>query len=242
DYVSAGVAFDKVAVHLPDGTLVAEVPSPKLAAGYPANLGIGRPALHKVLGERTIAEGAEVRLGVTASALVDDGSGVEVTFSDGSSGRCAIVVGSDGVYSDTRRQILPDVPAPEFTGQAVWRYNFPRPADLDALHVYNGPTGIGLVPISRELMYMYVTTPEPGNPFYPKAGLAAALRTKLADAAPQIRPLAEQVTDDDGAGYRPLETIMLDGPWHRGRVVLLGDAVHATTPHLGQGAGMAVED
>ena len=35
---------------------------------------------------------------------------------------------------------------------------------------------------------------------------------------------------------------MLDGPWHKGRVVLLGDAVHATTPHLGQGAGMAIED
>jgi len=68
------------------------------------------------------------------------------------------------------------------------------------------------------------------------------MRSKLANAAQQIRDMAEQITDDDGVVYRPLETIMLDGPWHRGRVVLLGDAVHATTPHLGQGAGMAVED
>ena len=42
--------------------------------------------------------------------------------------------------------------------------------------------------------------------------------------------------------YRPLETVFVKGPWHRGRVVLIGDAVHATTPHLGQGAGMAIED
>ena len=42
--------------------------------------------------------------------------------------------------------------------------------------------------------------------------------------------------------YKPLEWLFLDGPWHKGRVVLLGDAVHATTPHLGQGAGMAIED
>ncbi|MGZ3235628.1 MAG: FAD-dependent monooxygenase, partial [Croceibacterium sp.] len=42
--------------------------------------------------------------------------------------------------------------------------------------------------------------------------------------------------------YRPLETVMLDGPWHKSRVVLLGDAAHATTPHLGQGAGLAIED
>ena len=42
--------------------------------------------------------------------------------------------------------------------------------------------------------------------------------------------------------YKPLQTLFLEGPWHRGRVVLIGDAVHATTPHLGQGAGMAIED
>src|SRR5690606_34875441 len=172
----------------------------------------------------------------------DEGDAVQVRFSGGTTGRYDIVVGADGVYSDTRNAIMPDAPQPEFTGQSVWRYNFPRPTDLDALHVYNGPTGIGLVPISRELMYMYVTTPEPGNPFYPKAGLAAAMRSKLANAAPQIREMAEQITDDDGVVYRPLETIMLDGPLQSGRVVLLGDAVHATTPHLGQGAGMAVED
>ena len=56
------------------------------------------------------------------------------------------------------------------------------------------------------------------------------------------RELAEQIVDDDGVVYRPLETVFVDGPWHKGRVVLLGDAAHATTPHLGQGAGMAIED
>jgi 2-polyprenyl-6-methoxyphenol hydroxylase-like FAD-dependent oxidoreductase len=42
--------------------------------------------------------------------------------------------------------------------------------------------------------------------------------------------------------YKPLEWQFIEGEWHKGRVVLLGDAVHATTPHLGQGAGMAIED
>ena len=152
------------------------------------------------------------------------------------------MVGADGVYSQVRDQIFPDAPRPEFTGQAVWRYNLPRPADLDALHAYNGPTGVGLVPISNELMYIYVTTPEPDNPRYPRAGLAAKMREKMATCAPLIRELSEQVTDDDGVVYRPLEALLIDGPWHRGRIVLLGDAVHATTPHLGQGAGMAIED
>lgn len=242
DYLSAGVPFDRVAIHTPDGRRVAEIPMPRLVEGYPASVGIGRPALHKVLGDRTIAAGADVRLGVTAEALEDDGEGVTARLSDGSEERFDIVIGADGVYSQTRRMIMPDAPQPEFTGQAVWRYNFPRPDDLDALHVYNGPIGVGLVPISRGLMYLFATTPEPGNPWYPTEGLAAAMRGKLAGTAPAIRQLAEQITDDRGVVYRPLEGLMLEGAWHSGRIVLLGDAVHATTPHLGQGAGMAIED
>ena len=239
DYLSAAVGFDFVAVHAPDGTMVAKVPSPRLVEGCPANVGIGRRALHKVLGDRAIAAGAEVRLGVVAEFLDNDGEGVAATFSDGSEGRFDIVVGADGVHSQTRAMLFPDLPDAAFTGQSVWRYNLPRPADLDALHVYNGAIGAGLVPISEELMYLYLTTPEPGNPRYPREGLAEAMRGKV--PAP-LGHLAQHITDDDAVVYRPLETVLVEGPWHKGRVVLLGDAVHASTPHLGQGAGMAIED
>ncbi|GAA0273448.1 FAD-dependent oxidoreductase [Alteraurantiacibacter aestuarii] len=243
DYVASGVPFDKVAVHMPDGTQVAVIPIPPLVEGYPASMGIGRPALHKILGERTVADGAEVRLGITAKEIDDRDDQVRVRFSDDSEDSYDLVIGADGVYSDTRGQIMPDAPRPEFTGQAVWRYNFPRPADLDALHAYNGPIGAGLVPINEDLMYMYVTTPEPDKPRYDNDKLAQSMREKvIGHTAPQIRELAAQITDNDGVVYRPLEAMMLYGAWHSGRVVLLGDAVHATTPHLGQGAGMAIED
>lgn len=239
DYLSAAVGFDFVAVHAPDGTLVAKVPSPRLVEGCPANVGIGRRALHKVLGDRAIEAGAEVRLGVTVLALADDGAAVSVSFSDGRTGCFDVVIGADGVHSQTRRQLLPGSPEPQFTGQSVWRYNLSRPADLDSLHVYNGPIGAGLVPMSDTTMYLYLTTPEPGNPRYPHAGLAATMRARV--PAP-LAALAEQITDDAEVVYRPLEALLVDGPWHAGRTVLLGDSVHATTPHLGQGAGMAIED
>ena len=239
DYLSAAVGFDFVAVHAPDGTQVAKVPSPRLVDGCPANVGIGRRALHEVLGNRAVGAGTEVRLGVTADALADDGLTVSVRFSDGTTGRFDVVIGADGVHSQVRQQVLSGSPKPQFTGQSVWRYNLPRPADLDSLHVYNGPIGAGLVPMSETVMYLYLTTPEPGNPRYPHAGLAATMRAKV--PAP-LAALAELITDDAEVVYRPLETLLVEGPWHDGRIVLLGDAVHATTPHLGQGAGMAIED
>lgn len=241
-FLDAACGFDAVEIFTPDGTRVARVPSPRLVEGRPANVGIGRRALQKVLGDNARALGAEIRLGLTADVIDDDGARVHVTFSDGSTGSYDLVIGADGVYSQTRAMILPDAEAPQFTGQAVWRYNFPRAEGLDALQVYNGPTGVGLVPMSDDVMYMYVTTPEPDNPRYPREGLAQAMRGKLAQCAPAIRALAEQITEDDGVVYRPLEGMMVHGTWSKGRVGLLGDAVHATTPHLGQGAGMAIED
>jgi 2-polyprenyl-6-methoxyphenol hydroxylase-like FAD-dependent oxidoreductase len=241
-YIGAGVGFDAVEVYLPNGTKVARVPSPRLLPDRPANLGVSRRAMQKVLGDAAREAGATLALGVTAVAIENGADAAQVRFSDGSAGRYDIVVGADGTYSTTREMLLPEAPRPAFTGQAVWRYNLPRPANLDSLHVYNGPIGAGLVPISPSLMYMYLTTPEPGNPRYPREGLAAAMRGKTAPCAQAIRELAEQITNDDEVVYRPLEGLLVEGDWHRGRVVLLGDAVHATTPHLGQGAGMAIED
>ena len=91
-------------------------------------------------------------------------------------------------------------------------------------------------------MYMFITTPEPGNPRYAPGELAARMRSKLTVVPPFIAQLREQITDDSAVVYRPLEWLFLEGPWHRGRIVLIGDAAHTTTPHLGQGAGMAIED
>ncbi|WP_288412906.1 FAD-dependent oxidoreductase [uncultured Sphingomonas sp.] len=243
DYLEAGFGYNHVSVYLPTGQQVARIPTPALVEGRPANVGIGRRALHKVLGDRTIGSGADVRLGVTLTALHDDAAGVDVTFSDGRQGRYDIVVGADGLYSQVRGLILPDAPQPEFTGQSVWRYNFARTEDVTGLCAFEGPRGLGLVPLSDSLMYLFLTTPEPGNPRYAREMLAQAMRDKLVDIpAPAIRALAEQISDDGEVVYKPLEWLFLTGDWSKGRVVLLGDAVHATTPHLGQGAGMAIED
>ena len=242
DYVEAGFPFNELEIGAPDGRVIARVPSPRLLPQYPANLGIGRRALQKVLADRALAAGVSVRLGVTAEHFEDDGKRVRVTFVDGSQGDWDIVVGADGLYSQTRQQIFPDSPVPRFVGQSVWRYNLPRLPELTALRVYEGPKGVGLVPLSRELMYMYLTTAEPENPRYARNGLASRMREKLADTPPAMRTLGEQITDDFAVVYKPLEAIFLEGHWHKGRIVLIGDAVHTTTPHLGQGAGMAIED
>jgi 2-polyprenyl-6-methoxyphenol hydroxylase-like FAD-dependent oxidoreductase len=241
DYVDAGFGYTAVEAYAPDGSLIARIPSPQLAPPWPPNIGIARPALNRVLGEGAQSRGAEVRLGVTADLIEDLGDCVKVRFSDGAEEDFAFVVGADGLASQVRRQIFPETPPPAYAGQVVWRYNLPRTPDMDCLRTYNGPTGVGLAPMDADTMYMFIVTVEPEGKVA-QHGLAATMRARLANCAPAIRELGEQITDDAGVVYRPLHTVLVEGQWHRGRVVLLGDAAHATTPHLGQGAGMAIED
>lgn len=241
-YINAGFSFDAVDIYLPNGHHVARIPSPKLAEGYAANVGIGRPALQKVLADRAKALGADIRLGITVRSLTDDGQEVDVVFSDGTRGRYDIVVGADGIYSQMREMLFPNATKPAPTGQSVWRYNLPRPPEITTLNAYQCSNAVGLVPLSKDIMYIYVTSREDPHQKLPTAGLAAEMRKRLANAPERIQEFARQITNDEDVVYRPLFGHFLEGPWHKGRVVLMGDAVHGTTPHLGQGAGMAIED
>ena len=243
-YLDAAYAFEDVAIYTTDGHQLVRIPGMRLAGPqYPANVGISRRALHKVLSETAIELGAKVTLGLSVESLAQDDNGVDVQFTDGTKGRYDLVVGADGLYSKVRSLVFGDRYQPRFTGQSVWRYNFPRPAHLDHLATYMGPLGnAGLVPLSDSLMYMFVTSHEPDKPWMENDELAAQMRQRLQGFGGPIAELREQIVDNDEVVYKPLEAVFVDEPWYRGRVVIIGDAAHATTPHLGQGAGMAIED
>jgi 2-polyprenyl-6-methoxyphenol hydroxylase-like FAD-dependent oxidoreductase len=91
-------------------------------------------------------------------------------------------------------------------------------------------------------MYMFLTSHEPENPWMDSATLAEQMRSRLSAFGGLIGELREQIQESAQVVYKPMEVLFVDEPWFNGRVLLIGDAAHATTPHLGQGAGMAIED
>lgn len=243
-YLDAAFAFEDVTINTATGHQLARITGERLAGpNYPANVGISRLALHKVLSETASDLGTSIRLGLSVKTLVEDVDGVDVVFTDDSQSRYGLVVGADGVFSKVRSLLFGDKYQPRFTGQSVWRYNFPRNADLDHFASYQGPAGnAGLVPLADDLMYMFLTSHEPNNTRMDKATLAAEMRKRLGGFEGVIGELREQITDSGEVVYKPLQVVFVDEPWYRGRILLIGDAAHATTPHLGQGAGMAIED
>jgi 2-polyprenyl-6-methoxyphenol hydroxylase-like FAD-dependent oxidoreductase len=226
-----------------DGNQLGERVMPKVdGLDFVGYCGIPRPVLQEILVDEATKNGARLRLGITAESLHDTGRSVEVTFSDGTHASYDLVVGADGTYSKIRSLVFGDSLKPRFSGQGCWRFTTEKSPEMDYSATFYGPNKVGLIPLTRETMYMFITTSEPGNPWMAEDRLDELMRDRLHGHRGFIAELRERIRRPREVVYKPLETILLPPPWHRGRVLLIGDAAHTTTPHHAQGAAMAVED
>jgi 2-polyprenyl-6-methoxyphenol hydroxylase-like FAD-dependent oxidoreductase len=228
-----------------DGNVVREMPGARIeGSDLPPMNGLTRPQLHKILTDKAIEVGVAIEYGKTFTTLTDGPRVVEVAYSDGTANVVDIVVGADGVYSKVRPYVLGEDVKPTYIGQSAFRLNIPREPEIDRIILQHGPEGIaGFVPIGPELAYVfYNSTWEEGRWLEPDK-MADELRERLAPFGGLAGRVRDQYVNDPSAiVFRPEEWLIVPAPWHRGRIVLIGDAVHAVTPHLGQGAAQAIED
>ena len=238
-----GSPYGKVKMCTPTGFPFAEIGIPPMG-NYPIHNGISRKILHDVLYEAAVANGVTFRMGLTISELENESTHVNVKFTDGTEGSYPLVVAADGINSKVRSLVFGDY-KPYYIGSSVWRYAFKRPADLETGYMYFGKkVKVGLIPMTADTIYMFVVAAEgDDNPFIPKNELVPRLKAHLAEfPAKMVADVVEQITDPEGVIYRPLETLFVEGTWFKNRVVMIGDAAHATIPQLGSGAALAIED
>ncbi|MFE3944122.1 FAD-dependent monooxygenase [Streptomyces sp. NPDC059118] len=243
DCLEAGFEWEVLTIADPAGHTLAEIPQPRMGDA-PSNNGIPRPALARVLNSAAVRAGAKIRFGTTITELTDDGTGVDVTLSDGSTGRWDLVVGFDGIGSPLRTRLYGDRYTPEYTGFANWRVTVPRQPRVRG--VVMGTAGKEakalLTPITEELMYLGAVFAESAD-FRPDPERAhEQLTERLAMFSGPVAEALATVTDPASVVYSRISQVTVEEPWHVGRVVLAGDAAHASTPHIAQGAAMAVED
>lgn len=244
-FLAQGHAADGVRLCLPHGPQVAELPTPRLAgADVPGGGAILRPVLARILADATRASGADIRLGCTFTRFTQDEQGVDVEFTDGQRRRYDLVIGADGLYSKVREALLPQAPKPVYSGQAVWRAVLPRLPEIETATMWMGPrVKPGVNPVSKTEMYLFVTEPRPTNDHVDPASFVDRLRGLLEGfGAPALQAIRAQINAQSQIVFRPLEGLLVPRPWSLGRIVLIGDTVHATTPHLASGACIGIED
>ncbi|GHG40501.1 FAD-dependent oxidoreductase [Streptomyces hydrogenans] len=241
---ASGFPFGSVGITAPDGTVL-HVQRDLRTGGddLPATVGMQRPRLQQILIDAVRASGATVRLGTTATIEGQDGTGVSVRFGDGSEHRYDLVIAADGLGSATRAQIgITDKPEP--TGMAIWRVAAPRPAGVQHTDLaYGGPAYIaGYCPTSDTTLYAYVVERNRDRSSIPPESYAQEM-VRLASAYGGAWPeITATITDPSKVNYTWFDRLLVEGAWHRGRVVLVGDAAHCCPPTMAQGAALSLED
>jgi 2-polyprenyl-6-methoxyphenol hydroxylase-like FAD-dependent oxidoreductase len=243
EILAVGYQFDRWIFHDYRGEVIVDVPSQLGGDGIPPNCALSRRALQNILIEAADSAGATVRYGTTVADLNEVEGRVDVNFSDGSEGSYDLVLGFDGIKSPLRRRLFGEANEPVYTGYGVWRVTVPRPEHITYGAVYQSPRHkAGHIPLSEETMYLFLVTPEPEGAHYDPADFRTLLSERLEEFEGVVGDIRDNLTDDDDIVFGPLSEVLLSAPWHRGRVAIGGDATHACTPHITQGAGMALED
>jgi 2-polyprenyl-6-methoxyphenol hydroxylase-like FAD-dependent oxidoreductase len=210
-----------------------------LAARLGPSIALHRAALHEVL--LSASPALPLRMGTTVDNLDPAEDCVRVRLDDGSEGDYHLVVGADGLHSRVRALVFGDVPL-SYSGYTCWRMVVERPAGLQrAQEMWGRGTRFGVVPIDERRVYCFAVANAPAETPDPPEGRVQRFRKRFAQFGGPVPEVLRQIERAEQLVHNDLCEV-IHRPWHRDRVVLVGDAAHAMTPNMGQGAAMALED
>lgn len=228
-------------IALADGTRLVDLSAADLPDGVDAPDMI---ALHRADLQSVLLEGIEARVSFNKAleALEQRDLRVALRFADGSEVDHDLVVGADGIRSVVRRFVASEQPI-RYSGYTCWRGVCPIPEG------WRGPVGeywgvgkrLGVVEIGQGRLYWFAVADAPEGTPAPGSNDKAMLLERFGDFAFDGPMVLEATAQEDILHHDICDRPPARG-WVRGRVVLLGDAAHPTTPNMGQGAAMAIED
>ncbi|MCB0209217.1 MAG: FAD-dependent monooxygenase [Anaerolineae bacterium] len=229
-----------VATRNPRGDILTQLSATVFEQRYGAAVCVvHRAELLALLGDAL--DGTPVHLGCECTGFEQDSSGVTIHFAGGETVRADALIGADGINSAVRSHMFGRVP-PRYSGYTAWRAitTFPT-ANLPSGESWGCGSRFGLLPVDGKRVYWFATKNAPPNQPPQPNGHKPELLDLFRDWFDPIPTLI---------GATPEESILrndiVDRPplsrWSEGRVTLLGDAAHAMTPNMGQGACQAIED
>lgn len=202
-------------------------------------LGIHRSAVQEVLVRQLPQD--SIHLDHALEQLTWSDQGATLQFANGKTVESTLVLGADGIHSNVRQALYPQSHlrrANQYCWRGVTDYQLPEAQRYSAVEAWNQGIRMGLVPLGNDRVYWFAVEAVPSG----KAPTATAqLPPLFADFHPVVSDLL-RATPVEQVHLAPLCDLPALPQWHQGPVCLLGDAAHAPTPNMGQGAGQAIED
>lgn len=222
----------------------------KLGENPAETLLLKRGLLNQALREAAVNRGIRVEYGKFFEGVEEVGDGVRVHFADGTTAEADILIGCDGIHSRTRYTVMPDAPHPEYTG-VIGTAGYTRSRDAAAADgvmrmsfCYKGFFGYQAIPGGEVYWFEnYHQAKEPARGETERTS-HEEWKSRLLERHRKDHHPVSAIIDSTASGIigYPIYDMLTLPLWHRGRVCLVGDAAHATSPHVGQGASMAMED
>jgi 2-polyprenyl-6-methoxyphenol hydroxylase-like FAD-dependent oxidoreductase len=207
-------------------------------------IAIHRSALQKILASKVSL--AQIKLDKEFKRYEQNKESVKVYFEDGSTDEADFLICADGVKSKGREQMLGKIKF-RYSGQTCWRFttafDLQNNEEDSMFEVWGNTKGlrVGYSKIDEKRVYVYITNAKENGPSEGFSNVKDHLLEICKPFSNTVTNLIQAVPENDIVvtdlfDFKPLKR------WTDGRVVLLGDAAHATTPNLGQGACQAIED
>ncbi|MGV3561433.1 FAD-dependent monooxygenase [Larkinella arboricola] len=237
----AGRVLDALVILDERGRTITRTDSRAVSRKYGTdNFAIHRAALHQALLDQLT--GSPIVLGKRAISIDQSNKGSLVYFDDGTVHQTDYLIVADGIHSAIRRQLLPDS-QPRYAGYTAWR----SVVDSTGLNLTEatetwGPKGrVGVVPLADHKIYWFATANAPEKDPRFRAFTVRDLVEQFGDYHAPIPEIISR-TKDENLLWNDILDLKPVSRYAFGNVVLLGDAAHATTPNMGQGACQAIED
>lgn len=206
------------------------------------NIFIHRRRLQSILAAHMPSE--TIRFGHELVAIRNDEDRISLQWSDSRMDRALMVIGADGIRSAVRRCLFPNA-QPRYSGQTSWRavVSIDQPPEFlqDSFEYWAPGARFGYSAISNDQLYWYATADAPPGRKESSKELKDLL-TRMAALFPGPIPEFVSNTRADDIICTDLWDLPRLKRWHDGPIILLGDAAHAATPNLGQGAAQGLED
>ena len=237
--VRAGHVLGQGAITDASGRALGSSDFSALEPEFGPTVGLHRAALHEIL--LAAVGSTPIAMGTSVDAVESDARGVDVRFTDGREDRFDLVIGADGLRSKVRdlvfgpRRIV-------YSGYTCWRFVVRAP--LEHVHMremWGRGHRFGVVPIGGGQVYCFAVANAPRGQADPAEGRLERFRARFSAFGGDVPALIGALESGDELIHNDLEELA-EGPWCSGRVALIGDAAHAMTPNMGQGAAMSLED
>ena len=187
----------------------------------------------------------DIQLGKRMVSIEDKGQHVEIGFQDGSTVSAALLIGADGTHSMTRQYVLGKQVERRYAGYVNWNGLVEISEDLAPAQQWTTFVGEGkrasLMPVAEHRFYFFFDVPLPAGLENQRSEYKTLLKQYFSGWCSQVQRLIDSI-DEQKTNRVEIHDIEPFTQFYKGRVVILGDAAHSTTPDIGQGGCQAMED